>query len=88
MAYVKDPGEVLDYAVDWSAHLADGDTIVSSSWVVATGLTVGTDSETTTRTTIWLSGGTAGTEYRVTNTVTTAQGRTFERSFTVTVQDL
>lgn len=90
MAYVKDPGEKKDYAVDWSAHLDDGDTITTSTWVVGAGLTQATPapSATTTVATIWLSGGTAGTEYRVTNHVVTAQGREFERSFFVNVQDL
>lgn len=90
MAYVKDPGEKKDYGYDWSAHLGDVDTISTSTWVVQTGLTQTTPapSKTDTTTTIWLSGGTAGTEYRVTNHVVTAQGREFERSFYVNVQDL
>lgn len=90
MTYVKDPGEKKDYAVDWSAHLGAVDTISTSAWVVGSGLTQATPapSNTTTVATIWLSGGTAGTEYRVTNHVVTAQGREFERSFFVNVQDL
>ena len=88
MAFVKDPGEVKDYAIDWTAHLADGETITTSTWVVATGLTKDSDSATTTVATIWLSGGSEGTEYRVTNHVVTDQGREFERSFTVNVQQL
>lgn len=88
MAYVKDPSEVKDYAIDWSAHLADSETITTSSWVVATGLTKDSDSATTTTTTVWLSGGTAGVPYRATNHVVTNQGREFERSFEVNVQEL
>jgi hypothetical protein len=88
MAFVKDPGEVKDYAVDWSRHLADGETISTSSWVVASGMTGGTESATDTTATIWLSGGTDGVEYRATNHVVTNQGREFERSFTVAVRDL
>lgn len=88
MAYDKDPGEKKDYAVNWSEHLTSGDTITTSTWVAASGLTSSAPSATTTTTTIWLSGGTAGTEYRVTNHVITAQGREFERSFVVNVQDL
>lgn len=90
MAYDKDPGEKKDYAIDWSRHLDEGDTVASSTWTVATGLTTATPapSATTTITTIWLSGGTAGTEYRVTNHVITAQGREYERSFFVNVQEL
>jgi hypothetical protein len=89
MAYTKDPGEKKDYAIDWSDHLG-ADTIATSTWVVGTGLTESTPapSATTTVATIWLSGGTAGTEYRVTNHVITTQGREFERSFMVNVQDL
>lgn len=88
MSYLKDPGEVKDYAVDWTAHLAASETVTTSTWVVATGLTKDSDSTTTTLATIWLSGGTAGEEYRVTNHVITNQGREFERSFTINVQDM
>jgi hypothetical protein len=90
MAYVKDPGEVKDYAIDWAAHLGTSETISTSAWVVATGLTSTAfpDTKTDTTTTIWLSGGTAGVPYLVTNHVVTNQGREFERSFTVMVQDL
>lgn len=88
MAFVKDPGEVKDYAVNWTAHLAASETITTSTWVVAAGLTTGTTSATTAVATVWLSGGTEGTEYRVTNHVVTNQGREFERSFTVNVQQL
>ena len=38
----KDPDEVLDYRVDWSARL-DGDTIASSTWEVLAGLTKDSD---------------------------------------------
>ena len=48
MAFVKDPGEVKDYAIDWTAHLATSETITTSTWVVATGITKDSDSATTT----------------------------------------
>ena len=88
MAYVKDPAEKKDYAIDWAAHLAATETITTSTWTVPTGLTGSAQTATTSVSTTWLAGGTAGTEYRVTNHVVTNQGREFERSFTVTVQDL
>lgn len=88
MAFVKDPGEVKDYAIDWTAHLATAETITTSTWVVGGGITKDSDSATTTVATIWLSGGTEGTEYRATNHVVTNQGREFERSFTINVQQL
>lgn len=44
-------------------------------------------SNTTTKATVWLSGGTAGHIYTVTNRITAAVGRTDERSITLRVQD-
>jgi hypothetical protein len=88
MPFDKDPGDGADYGRDWTDHLDDGDTVASSTWVVATGLT-GTSPELVGNVaTIRLSGGTAGVEYKVTNHVVTTQGREFERSFIINVQDL
>lgn len=71
-----------------------GATIATSSTTVASGLTK--DSEATGATTIrgvsygadtvatvWLSGGTAGTDYTVTNRITTSDGRTLDKSITI-----
>jgi hypothetical protein len=85
---VKDPDAILDYTVDWSAWLTDSgaDTIQTSTWVVAAGITQASVSNTTTAATIWLSGGTASTTYRITNRIATVGGRTADRSFDVVVQ--
>lgn len=83
----KDPDANLDYAIDWSDWLDTGDTIATSTWLVPTGLTAGTDSNTTTSATIWLSGGKGGVSYLVTNRITTTAGRETDRSFTVSVQE-
>ena len=80
----KSDDEVLDYAVDWSAWLGV-DTIATSTWSVASGLTVNSESETTTLATVWLSGGTNNTIYLVTNKIVTVGGRTAERSFNITL---
>jgi hypothetical protein len=89
MPYIKDPSAKLDYQVDWSSWLAASETISTSTWVVQSGITQTTPSpsNTTTTATIWLSGGTAGTEYTITNHIVTNQGREDERSFVVNVQD-
>lgn len=95
---VKDPDAVLDFGVDWKAltngtgksdWLAEGETITASSWDVPAGITQATPapSFTDTVTTIWLSGGTVGTSYTLTNHVTTSQGREDERSFTILIED-
>lgn len=75
----KDPDEVLDYTIDWTARLLE-DTIASSLWIVPVGLTVTTQSNTTTTTTVWLSGGTLATTYQVLNRIVTAGGRTMDQT--------
>jgi hypothetical protein len=88
-SFDKDPHEVLDYQIDWSEWL-DGDTpdtIDTSTWHVPDGITMDTDANTTTTATIWLSGGTAGEVYTVTNHITTAGGRTGERSINIKVKE-
>lgn len=83
----KDPSAVLDYGFDWSAWLADGDTIASVVWTVPTGITKDNQSESTTIATVWLSGGTAQTQYLVGCKITTAAGRVDERTLTVNCND-
>lgn len=85
-SFLKDPDAVLDYQIDWSTWLGS-DTIASSSWVIPTGITEDSDSNTTTTATVWLSGGTAGTTYTVTNRIVTAGGRTEDRSLTIKCYD-
>lgn len=95
----KDANAVLDYHVCWSDWL-DGDTLTSATWTVQSGLTKdsqainaspvdidGTVHAASTVATAWLSGGTAGTTYSVACRVTTAGGRTDERTFRVRVRD-
>lgn len=82
----KDGAATLDYRVDWEEWL-DGDTIATSTWTVPAGLTQGAATNSTTTATVWLSGGTVGTTYQVTNRVVTAAGRTDERSFRVYVTE-
>lgn len=77
---IKDPDAVLDYGFDWSAWLGT-DTISTSSWDVPTGLTEGANGLSTQSTSVWISGGSVGRTYTVTNRVVTAAGRTDDRSF-------
>jgi hypothetical protein len=86
MTFTKDPHAVLDYAIDWTRWLA-GDTIATSEWLLPVGLTKMADTKTASSSTVWLSGGTAGQSYIVTNRITTAGGRTEDRSFTIRVEE-
>ena len=81
----KDPDEVLDYTVNWTARI-DPDTISTSTWLVPVGITKNSDSHTTTVTTIWLSGGTIGTKYTLTNRIVTIGGRTMDQSIDIKVK--
>lgn len=81
--FIKDPDAVLDYAVDWSAWLASGETITASTWTVDTGLTKNSDTHSTTATVAWLSGGTVGVSYLCVNHITTSAGRQDDRTLTI-----
>lgn len=86
----KDPDSKLDYGINWLSWL-DGDTISASTWIVPAGITkdpVLADDFTATTTRIWLTGGTAGTTYELTNRITTAAGRIQDHSVKVKVKDL
>ncbi|MGD9099824.1 MAG: hypothetical protein PVF45_05035 [Anaerolineae bacterium] len=84
--FYKDPDAKLDYVIDWSSWLGS-DTIQTSAWTVASGLTEESNSKTDTTATVWLSGGTAGKTYRVTNHIVTVGGREDDRSFWIVVQE-
>ncbi len=84
--YIQDDGAKLDYGFDWHLWLGT-DTIATSTWTVPAGLTASLLSFTPTTTTIWLAGGTLGQSYSVVNQITTAAGRTDERTIVITVQD-
>ena len=83
--FLKDPNAVLDWTIDWSRWLRREEVISTSTWT--TSLTTASDSNTPSTTSVFLSGGTAGTNYSVANRITTNQGRTEDRTFTVSVQE-
>lgn len=87
-SFPKDPAAVLDYTIDWDADdWLGSDTITGTPvWTVATGLTKDSQSNTTTTATVWLSGGTANTDYDVACKITTAGGRTDERTIRIQVR--
>jgi hypothetical protein len=82
----KDPDEVLDYQIEWADWL-DGDTISTSTWTVPAGITKSNEAKSDTAAQVWLSGGTAGETYAVHNRITTAFGRTAERTISLAVGD-
>jgi hypothetical protein len=81
--YPKAPNEVLDYTIDWSDFLAEGEAISASTFTAASGITKDSQSNSNNAATVWLSGGTHGQEYVVKNTITTSASRTAERSIKI-----
>ena len=85
--FVKDPNAIETFTVDWAAPLGT-DTIASSSWIVPSGIAQVSIGNTTTKATIKLSGGTAGTTYMVTNRIiTTTSGETLDASIYIVVEE-
>lgn len=85
--FLKDPQAVLDYTLDWDADDWLGtDTIATVTWTLPAGITSASTSATTTTATNFLSGGTAGTDYDVACKITTAGGRTDERTIRLQVR--
>jgi len=84
----KDPRATLDCSVDWTEWLA-GDTITASQWSISGGseLSITNTSNTASIATVWLTGGTAGKSYRVSNVITTAAGRTDARTLIINVEE-
>lgn len=94
----KDPSDDCDYFIDWSGveplSGSPADRIVSVDSVEITpdgspSLSEQTDrrSFTDTTTTLWFTGGEAGTTYEVTVTVSTAGLRIFQRSVKIKVRE-
>jgi hypothetical protein len=81
----KGPNESYKYTVDWSNELGV-ETIATSSWVAEAGITIDSDTNDTSTTTVDLSGGTAGTAYEIYNEITTNAGSIFRRYIYCMVQ--
>jgi hypothetical protein len=82
---LKDPSAVLDYVFDWTEWLATGETITDHTITPDTGITVDSSTESDGKVTVWLSGGTAGENYKVACLITTSAGRTDERTIWIKV---
>ena len=77
----KDPDEILDYEIDWSTRVVNGDTIGLSFWDAQPGgLTMLSDSVAGLSTIIWLQAGIEGTTYSLTNHIYTTGGRQMDQT--------
>lgn len=91
--YDKDPDATLDYSIDWSPWLPSGDAIDSATWTSSDAALVmlsdapHAPSVVAGIATVWISGGVAGTRYRLTCQVETTAGRVDERTIVIAVAD-
>jgi hypothetical protein len=97
--FIKQPAETLDYDIDYSKFLTDGDTLLATGnppvpnpldvTVSPAGLSVGPTFVINSGTYIkqWVSGGTAGVRYKITVTATSNAGRVIQHEFVVRVKD-
>lgn len=86
--FVKDPTSVLDFFFDWSDWLGPWDSITASVWAVSGTdaiLSAGSQTFGASLVTTWVSAGTSGVSYDLSNTITTAQGRTEKRTARIIV---
>lgn len=84
--FKKDPDAVLDYTFDWTAYLLPMlDTIATATWLPETPLVVVSQSNTTNTATVFVSGGVEDTTLVLTCRITTAGGRTDDRSISLSI---
>ena len=92
----KDPGEVLDYTIDYSAVLIESDppdSIIASTWTLElslkeTTLVITDDSLFTgIDATVWVSGGSVtGLKHKLINHIVCASGRQYERTIILRIR--
>lgn len=77
----QDASAKLDWGIDWSEWMDDGDSISVSDWTASSDdLTLSSDSVSGDTTIVWVEGGSAGNWYTLTNSIVTSEGREDERT--------
>ena len=83
MIPLKSPGDSIDFLMTWDG--ISPATISSATHTVPTDLTKVSESNTTTTSTVRVSGGKHGKTYQVVGVATLNTGRTLERTFPLTL---
>lgn len=87
MEYMS-PGSDLDYLFDATDWLATGEEVSTATWTLESGLTGGTQTDTTTGTTLQITAGSsAGKVCEVTVEIVTNALNTFRRTWFITIQE-
>lgn len=79
-------GATLDYGFNWSVNgwLEASETITTSVWTENQDITLSREQIYFGVTSVFVTGGTAGTVYKLMNTITTSTGRIDSRTITLT----
>lgn len=87
--FTKQPADQLDYDLDFSEWLTGDDTITGVEAVssVPEELVILSASIAGSTVKVWVNGGVAGATYKVTATISTAEGRIKELEFKIRVRD-
>lgn len=81
-----EPGATSDWLATGETIAVDSETGEKLITITAdTGITVDSSAESDGKVTVWLSGGTAGENYKVACLITTSAGRTDERTILIKV---
>lgn len=81
----KDPNATLDYGFDWTAWLQSGETITEATITVPSGISKTQQQIVGDVVVFWLAGGIPNNSYTIACEITTSQGRTDSRSFSLFV---
>ena len=85
---IKDPNAVLDYPIDFTDWLLDiGDTYASHIVLSSGSITVDSSNQVGGVIIVWLSGGVVGDTVSFTVRITTAGGRTDDRTFYLKIKE-
>ena len=86
--FIKQPADVQDYDIDFSKYLdAIEDTPASYIATADDGLNIDSSFMVAKRVKVWVSGGTSGTVYKITVTLTTLIGRTKQVEIKIKVKE-
>jgi len=81
--YQKDPKTTTTYTMPWAREL-DGQTIETSEW---TGALVQSSAIDGSKTKVAVTGGSDGSAYELTNTITTSGGETRQKTLVIAVRN-
>lgn len=89
--FPKDPASEVDFSIDWGAWLSGAEIITSANWTLfpdgPTSPVLGAAISSGSVQGIYVSGGEAGSRFRLTCHVTTDAGRSADRSLVLRIME-